>query len=345
MNDLTMLERRYRWLLRWYPPAFRNDNADEVLGVLMTGAPAGKRWPSPAETADVLWSALRMRLRLPPAGSQTPGWSGAWAAFSVLAPVFLLLANLLVVEVPPYFLPVRSSAEWFTINVLPRYNWFADAWGPGPFYVLLIFQAVIVIAVLAGWRWVALAATVGSALSWGATLVTYPAPTTLLTGAVYLLETAALLTSPGPRLGRTLLTARHGAVLLLALAAVKLASLTWWATIVPASQLIGNPKPLADILLLAAAALALAAVLGLGIRHHGGHLRVLMAALLYPYAIEFASLVFGRGSYHDLLHLDVTPLHLAILFLLPLVMAALAVLIAVRGRLASSPDAGLTSAN
>ena len=59
------------------------------------------------------------------------------------------------------------------------------------------------------------------------------------------------------------------------------------------------------------------------------------AALLYPYVLEFASTVFGGRSYGNLL-LDVTPLHMVILFLGPAVMVALAALIAVRGRLVSS---------
>ncbi len=130
-------------------------------------------------------------------------------------------------------------------------------------------------------------------------------------------------------------------MLLLAVAAVKLSSLTWWVTAIPAVQLIGNPKPRADILLMVAAALAVAAVIGPAVLRQGGHTSVLMAALLYPYAIEFASRAFGSGSYADLLRFDITPLHLAILFLMPLVMAMFAALIAARGRLASS-DAGLT---
>lgn len=341
MNDEAILERRYRWLLRWYPPSFRNENEDEVLGVLMAGARDGKRWPSVAEAANVLRSALRMRFRLPPAGSENPGWSDAWAAFSVLAPVFLLVTSLAVAEVPPYFLQMRSRAAWFNANVLPRYDWLPFPWDARAFYILLIFQAVIVTAVLAGWRWVALAMTLGSAVYWGATQVTYPEPVTLLTAAAYILETAALLASPGPRRGRTLLTWRHGGLLFLAVAAVKLSSLTWWVTIMPASQLIGDPRPRADILLIVAAVLAVAAVIGPAALRQGGHTSVLMAALLYPYAIEFASRVFGSGSYADLLRLDITPLHLVILFLMPLVMALLAILIAARLRLASS-HAGLT---
>lgn len=296
MNDAAILERRYRWLLRWYPPSFRNENEDEVLGVLMAGARDGKRWPTAAEAADMLWSALRMRFRLPPAGSRNQGWSDAWAALSVLAPVFLLVANLAVVEVPPYFLQVRSRAAWFNVNVLRHYDWLPPYLHARGFYILLIFQAVIVIAVLAGWRWVALALTLGSAVYWGATQVTYPEPVTLLTAAAYILGTTALLASPGPRRGRTLLTWGHGAVLLLAVAAVKLSSLTWWVTAIPAVQLIGNPKPRADILLMVAAALAVAAVIGPAVLRQGGHTSVLMAALLYPYAIEFASRAFGSGT-------------------------------------------------
>jgi hypothetical protein len=93
MNEAT-LERRYRRLLRWYPSSFRNDNEDELLGVLMTDARDGQRWPSAAEAADMLRGALRMRFRLPRPGAESRGWTDAWAVFSVLVPVFVLLTNL-----------------------------------------------------------------------------------------------------------------------------------------------------------------------------------------------------------------------------------------------------------
>jgi hypothetical protein len=220
MND-AILERRYRWLLRWYPRWFRDDIGDEVLGVLMAGARDGKRWPSAAETTDVLWTALRMRFRLPPPGSQKPGWSDAWAAFSVLAPVFLLVVNLVAVEVPPYFLPVQSHTVGGLIVIIPH-SWLQFAGTTGAFYMLLLFQAAAVIAVLAGWRWVALAVTLGPAwyMLTGPGLDHYPWPFGPLTAACYILEPLALLTSPGPRRGRTLLTWGHGAVLVLAVGAV-----------------------------------------------------------------------------------------------------------------------------
>lgn len=329
MNDAAILERRYRRLLRWYPPSFRHDSEGEMLGVLMAGARDGKRWPSAAEAADVLRGALRMRLRLPPPGSKNRGWSDAWAAFSVLAPVFLLVANLVVVLVPAYFPRVQSRDA----GIAPlRLSWVTPM-----SYQLIAFQAVIVLAVLAGRRWVALAATLAAAVAWGATQTTGPEPVTLVTWAVYMLETVALLASPGPRRGRGQLTWGHGVVLVLAVAAVKLSSVTWFAVKLPGSQLIGNPRPRADMLLIIAAGLAVVTVIAPVALRQSGRMSLLIAALLYPYATELVSMVVSGGNAGDLLpRVEFTPIDAVILFGLPLVMAVLAALVAARGRLASA---------
>jgi len=58
----AILERRYRRLLACYPRFFRCDSEDEILAVLMACARTGQRWPGPAECADLLGSAVRMRL-------------------------------------------------------------------------------------------------------------------------------------------------------------------------------------------------------------------------------------------------------------------------------------------
>ena len=339
MNDTVILERRDRRLLRWYPPSFRHQNGDEVLGVLMAGAGEGRRWPSAAEAADVLWSGLRMRFRLPP-GSQKQGWTNAWAAFSVLAPVFLLLTNIVVVLVPPYVLPVRSHAAGGMIVAIPH-SWLQFFGNTSAFCMLLLFQAAAVIAVLAGWRWVALAVTLGSAwyMLTGPGFAQYPLPVGPLTAAWFILEPLALLASPGPRRGRALMTCGHGAVLVLAVGAVKLSSLTWFVIGLRRDGVVGN-RPLAEILLIAAAVLAVAAVAGPAVLRQGGRMSVLMAVLLYPYPIEFASIIAGPGA----LLMEPTPLHLAILFLMPLVMAVFTALIAARRRLTSS-DVRLTPGN
>jgi hypothetical protein len=58
----AVLERRYRRLLACHPRFFRYDSEDEVLAVLMACARPGRRWPGVAECADLLTSAVRMRL-------------------------------------------------------------------------------------------------------------------------------------------------------------------------------------------------------------------------------------------------------------------------------------------
>jgi hypothetical protein len=63
MTDQADLERGYRRLLACYPRAFRQENGQEILAVLMARAPGGQRRPGLAESADLIRSGLRMRLR------------------------------------------------------------------------------------------------------------------------------------------------------------------------------------------------------------------------------------------------------------------------------------------
>jgi len=63
MTDQAHLERGYRRLLACYPRAFRRENGQEILAVLMACALDGQRRPGRAESADLIRSGLRMRLR------------------------------------------------------------------------------------------------------------------------------------------------------------------------------------------------------------------------------------------------------------------------------------------
>jgi hypothetical protein len=58
----AILEHRYRRLLACFPRFFRSDSAEEILAVLMACARPGQRWPAPAECADLVGSAVRMRM-------------------------------------------------------------------------------------------------------------------------------------------------------------------------------------------------------------------------------------------------------------------------------------------
>jgi hypothetical protein len=63
MTDQANLERGYRRLLAWYPRAFRRENGQEILAVLMACAPDGQHRPGLAESADLIRNGLWMRLR------------------------------------------------------------------------------------------------------------------------------------------------------------------------------------------------------------------------------------------------------------------------------------------
>ena len=90
MSYSSELERGYRRLLACYPRAFRRENADEIIGVLLATAAEDQRWVGLAESADLVRGALRMRLRPP---GRPPGavrgairlmCAGAVAAVAVL---------------------------------------------------------------------------------------------------------------------------------------------------------------------------------------------------------------------------------------------------------------------
>ena len=90
MSAAPVLEGRYRRLLRMYPAAHRRKHQDEMLGVLMTGARAGQHRPGLADTANLIWGALLIRLRPARPGTAWPLWRDALAVVSVLLPLMVL---------------------------------------------------------------------------------------------------------------------------------------------------------------------------------------------------------------------------------------------------------------
>ena len=120
VTESAGLERGYRRLLACYPRAYRRDHADEILGVLMAGAGEDQRRPRLAESADLFWSALKMRLRGRAPTSENRPWADALALFSLAAPVFLLPVDVLAVALPyrvrlatwvPFFARLRRHPE------------------------------------------------------------------------------------------------------------------------------------------------------------------------------------------------------------------------------------------
>ncbi|MFF0153054.1 hypothetical protein [Micromonospora sp. NPDC005203] len=70
---MTDLERRYLRLLRAYPADYRRSRGAEIVGTYLDLAAPGRRWPSPADAADLLRGGLRQRLRAAGVARLTPG--------------------------------------------------------------------------------------------------------------------------------------------------------------------------------------------------------------------------------------------------------------------------------
>ena len=114
MTDHEHLERAYRRLLAWYPRKFRRENEQEILAVLIAGAPPGQRRPGLAESADLIRSGLWLRL-----------WpSVPRSARTVRAAVKLMYAGAAVSTVNLVILLAligdqKGSASWLSTPFIP----------------------------------------------------------------------------------------------------------------------------------------------------------------------------------------------------------------------------------
>ncbi|HEY1640536.1 MAG TPA: hypothetical protein VGG35_07610 [Streptosporangiaceae bacterium] len=318
------LEQRYRRLLAWYPEPFRSEHQDEMLAVLLASAGPGRRRPGLADSADVLKSAAGMRLRRVLAGAGQPGRADALAVFSLIAPLFLVTVSLLEVALPYRFpLPaghgpgVRFIEQLFGSH--PQIGGLSLFSEPG-FAVALGGQVIIAGLAIAGRRRLALAAVALAAGYWIFSRYWIPGPLQVLSTSVYLLEAAALLASPGPRRGRQLVTWRHGLVLALAAAAVQASALADDRAS-PLLRFAGLHRPGAASYAVAVA-LGAAAVLAAILLRLNAYLVVVLAAAVYPWAMQL-SFIRRDGGPLGLF----TPGRLAVIYLPPLLVAGAAMLI------------------
>lgn len=328
MTGSSGLEQGYRRLLACYPRVYRREHAEEILAVLMAGAPQGQKRPRLVESADVFWSALKMRLRGPGPASENRPWADALALFSLVAPLFLLLVDILNVALP------------YRLRLDTRIPFFARAYGLHPeigglpllsvhiFTITVGAEVVIAALVLLGLRWAALAALVGTAGYWvaaGHSMPWIPYPLQLVTTGVFIVEAAALVASPGPRRGRQLVNWRLGVMLVVVAAAVHVSTLRYDTMTFPGRLLAPQPS-VATIYLAGSVVLAVAAVVLAVVWKLSPYLLLLLAAMFWPYAIQLAFVSTGGST--DLLG-NPTPQHLVALYLLPVLFACWVLLTAV----------------
>jgi len=310
MSGDAGLERGYRRLLACYPRRFRDEHGEELLAVLLADAADGQHRPGVLESADLVRNGLGMRLRPDVSRSARQGWSDALAAYSLAAPVLLLLTTvttfLLLLSVNSY--PPAMSLIW-----------------PG-LCVTVAIEAVIIVPVIAGRRKTALAALVLAAAFLGLVGTRIPGlwwivASIMFTGlSVFLLEAVALIASPGPRHGRRLIHWGHWAFLLPAIAAAQ-------AYPFMTGGVRGSRAALVGMVILILALNRLGRALRLS-----RYFRLLLAATFYPTIFITATIDLGGiRLLNDLDHLG-SPAALVLFLAGPLLCAAVAIGTAIRPR-------------
>jgi hypothetical protein len=142
----------------------------------------------------------------------------------------------------------------------------------------------------------------------------------VLSASVFILAGAALIASPGPRRGRRLLTWLHGAVLLLAAAAVQVSTLMYDA-MSPLTRILTRTPPDTTVYVAVSVALAVAAASLAVVFRLNRYFLLFLAVMVYPYVLQ---LVPPNSSSGNLIGLP-TPQHLTVLFL-PALLAFAAIL-------------------
>ena len=191
------LERCYRRLLFFYPARYRRVHEEEMVGVLMTAAPAGKRRPGIAESADLIWGALRVRFQ-PQRDGGEPVWRDALAVLSVILPVIMLVIFTLQETRTPPPGPLWVLEQIATPSALVA-------------LVLVRLRRLAILAAVATFAWVAF--LVGNSMGVNAT-----ADADIFVPLILVI--IALAASPGPRRALQILTWKHGTLVLTATLAV-----------------------------------------------------------------------------------------------------------------------------
>jgi len=166
MTDQEHLERAYRRLLAWYPRKFRHENEQEILAVLIAGAPPGQRRPGLAEAADLIRSGLWLRLRPSvPRSARTvraavklmyAGAAVSTVNLIILLAVFadikayhvILRQHLTAAQVSQYSTLVITVCTLWALVPIAVWLWMARACGRGRNWARIVSTVLVGVATL-----------------------------------------------------------------------------------------------------------------------------------------------------------------------------------------------------
>jgi hypothetical protein len=140
-TDSARLERGYRRLLACYPRAFRRENEEEILAVLMACAQDGQTRPTLEACADLVKGAVRMRLRPRPGQPRTVFaavrlmYAGALAELAALITIVATAGSVRSAVMHSYPAAAHGAAvhlvvdETFAPIIIALWLWLAWATG------------------------------------------------------------------------------------------------------------------------------------------------------------------------------------------------------------------------
>jgi len=224
------LERRYRRLLRCYPPSHRALHREEMLGVLLATARPGQRTPGLGQAVNLAACGLAIRVR------RIPGWLAADAGQDALAVVSLITPALVVILLVLQQAAMNAATSARVPVWVPPWQMFLLPPSFGQSVVVMIAWLAVVLLGLAGLRRTAAAiASISltfTLLALLALLTTFMGQSHDLSGGlvqflpfgdvpVVLASLAAcsLVLSPGPRRGLAIVGWRRACLMIAGLSA------------------------------------------------------------------------------------------------------------------------------
>lgn len=145
MTPEAMLERRYRQLLWLYPREHRREYGEEMVGVLLADSAPGQRGPGPREVLDVVVSAFTVRWLRGSGVLRDESWVRAARAAQVFGAMLLCAVALR-----------RIATEQALALRYPEYPPSLSGSDLRP-----VAWALVLVLVMAGWRWAAVPAALG----------------------------------------------------------------------------------------------------------------------------------------------------------------------------------------
>jgi len=224
------LERRYRRLLRCYPPGHRQVHREEMLGVLLATARPGQRAPGARQTVNLVTCGLAIRGRRALSSLADESWQDALAVVSLITPAVMLIIAALDVAVA---IRVAVVEHYAYPLAGPFWQTWLVSFLDGPVTVMISWLAVVLLGLTGRRRPAAAIASIALALALFSPLATLiqngawsgGLPMFLITagqGPVFIASLAAcsLAFSAGPRRGLAIAGRRQACLMIAALAGV-----------------------------------------------------------------------------------------------------------------------------